>query len=45
MNYLLAAYFAAWLIIFLYLTRLEGKVASLKRDLDRIKGGVKGGEE
>ncbi|MDI6799651.1 MAG: CcmD family protein [Actinomycetota bacterium] len=43
MSYVLAAYFAAWLLLFLYVSSLEMRAASLRRDLNRLKEGIKDG--
>ena len=41
MSYFVAAYFAAWVIMFLYVFYIERKLAVLGRDLDNLKEVVK----
>ncbi len=41
MAYFAAAYFAAWLILFLYVFYIERKLALLGRDLEHLKNVVK----
>ena len=41
MSYFVAAYFAAWLILFLYVFHIERKLSLLGKDLEHLKDVVK----